>query len=384
MLSRSIPRSTRTHIYPSGLRCERIRTPIRPQPRRDQHASPGPQQPPSKTTHNERPKKSIRPFTVLVWCIPIGYGINWALKQQDSAGQVSPDGFVKYVLATKEAVSSTCSIFTLIPSSPAAIDTTTPELARSIKSVQFKQPQLQIARSYTLLPTVEGQDEDELRFLIKKEQKGEVSGYLHRLPLDAEVEVRGISRECVIPEGVNRVVFLAGGTGIAPAMQIADILKGEQADVHILWANRKREDCSGGRSDAQTTVSKGSWWNLLRLWSNNTSSEEIVYATPVSAHEKHQIVRELDEAKASNSSSKLTLRVDYFVDEESTFLQPRDVSRILQGFTGRKKLLVVSGPEGFVNYWAGPKQWLNGREVQGPLAGALGSMDMKGWEVVKL
>jgi hypothetical protein len=35
---------------------------------------------------------------------------------------------------------------------------------RAIQSVLFKQPQLQIARAYTLLPAEPGQADDELRF----------------------------------------------------------------------------------------------------------------------------------------------------------------------------------------------------------------------------
>lgn len=332
----------------------------------------------------QRPlRSSIRPFTVLFLCIPIGYGINWALKQHNAAGQVSADGFVKYVLASKEAVSSTCSIFSLIPSTPdVALDTTSPDLARSITSVLFKQPQLQIARSYTLLPQVEGQDDDELRFLIKREQKGEVSGYLHRLPLDAEVEVRGVSAEYVVPEDVKRVVFLAGGTGIAPAMQIADILKSE-ADVHVLWANRKREDCQGGLSNTPSHASSWLWRSLSWMWSDTSAIVGVVQ--PSEGQERsHQIVHELNQTKHGINVSDRKLLVDYFVDEEGTFIKPNDVSRFLHDPEQGRKLLVVSGPEGFINYWAGPKQWLNGHEVQGPVAGILGGMNTTGWEIVKL
>ena len=40
--------------------------------------------------------------------------------------------------------------------------------------------------------------------------------------------------------------------------------------------------------------------------------------------------------------------------------------------------------DGFIEYWAGRKLWVDGREVQGPLGGVLGKMDLKGWSVVKL
>ena len=46
--------------------------------------------------------------------------------------------------------------------------------------------------------------------------------------------------------------------------------------------------------------------------------------------------------------------------------------------------MFVSGPEGFVNAWAGPKEWRDGRELQGPLGGVLAKLDLKDWEIVKL
>ena len=392
MLARSFLRPSRIRVAHREAFTSLAAKPARPfsqllQPRQQQ-VSPSQHSPEDPQGHDgkqQRPSRgSIRPFTVLFLCIPLGYGINWYLKEQNAA-QPSPDGFVKYMLASKHEVSPTCSIFSLIPGSPStAIDTSAPDLARSITSVQFKQPQLQIARSYTLLPPVEGQDDDVLRFLIKREQKGEVSGYLHRLPLDAEVEVRGISRELIVGDGVEKVVFLAGGTGIAPAMQLTNILKDDKTDMHILWANRRREDCDGGTSDTKSVTSAGSWWSLSRLWSNDAPVKDVHQSTPTTALPKHQVVRELDAAKAAPDGSSPKLRVDYFVDEENTFIEPRHVNKLLQDATPGHKLLIVSGPEGFINYWAGPKQWLNGREVQGPIGGVLGGMNANGWEIVKL
>ena len=119
------------------------------------------------------------------------------------------DGFVKYRLASREDVSSTCAIFTLRPvlggkglevekSGDGDADGQDRQ-QRAIQSVLFKQPQLQIARAYTLLPAEPGQPSDELRFLIKREKGGEVSSYLHRLEAGAEVEVRGPNAEYILP-----------------------------------------------------------------------------------------------------------------------------------------------------------------------------------------
>ncbi len=85
------------------------------------------------------------------------------------------------------------------------------------------------------------------------------------------------------------------------------------------------------------------------------------------------------------------LLVDYLVDETGTFIDARTVQRLLRSDTTQptasnagKKVVFVSGPEGFVSYWAGPKQWMNGHEVQGPLGGVLSTLDTSGWTIVKL
>ncbi|KAF8472464.1 hypothetical protein BDZ91DRAFT_715117 [Kalaharituber pfeilii] len=154
---------------------------------------------------------------------------------------------------------------------------------RGVWSVELKQPDLMIARRYTPLPPLrelalaeqarlggdEGteplvietgsgtggkSDEDELRFFIKLESQGEVSRWLFGLPVGTIVYLRGpgweyeypwwgknggnqkgmknnteekqVGREEDIEEDTspipNRAIaFLAGGTGIAPALQVA-------------------------------------------------------------------------------------------------------------------------------------------------------------------
>ena len=343
-------------------------------------------------------RRSVPPLAVFVLSIPLGYGLNYALKKRDEDAASSADGFIKYKLASKEDISSTCSIFTLKPAASSVIRTCDPSYKRVVTSMQFKQPQLQIARNYTLLPPQEAQDPQELSFLIRRERNGEVSGYLHKLEVGSAIELRGLSAEYVLPETVDTVVFLAGGTGIAPAMQVADALAGK-ARVHILWANRRRDDCIGGISDTKET--SGSWnspdWWKLFTFSSSRGSEE--YVVKKSSQEQSAIVAQLDRLKRAASSGasvsgaySTTLSVDYYVDEEGKFISPKHVQQLVQengsaapGSDHKgKNLLLVSGPEGFVNYWAASKQWINGREVQGPLGGILSTLELGGWEVVKL
>ncbi|KAK3719619.1 hypothetical protein LTR37_004156 [Vermiconidia calcicola] len=337
-------------------------------------------------------RSSIKPLTVFAICIPLGYALKWALKDDEATASSGANGFVKYKLAKKEDISSTSSIFTLKPGQSSKIRTDDPATKRAITSAQFKQPQLQIARNYTLLPPIEDQDPQELRFLIRKERNGEVSGYLHRLSVGSDIEVRGLSAEYILPEQVNTVLFLAGGTGIAPAMQVADALAGG-SHVHILWANRRREDCRGGASDTARPTrwnwDFSGWWSPFGLPSSDIGKKDDVWPPDASP-----IVSQLDSFKGrspSESSKRHKTLVDYYVDEEGTLIQPNEILPLLRSAEKAadehehgKKLMFVSGPEGFINHWAGPKQWVNGREVQGPLGGVLSTLDLNDWEVVKL
>ena len=73
------------------------------------------------------------------------------------------------------------------------------------------------------------------------------------------------------------------------------------------------------------------------------------------------------------------ITVDYFVDEEGTYidettvrdavrryLTPPGSTQAQLGLSSERQIL-ISGPDGFVSYLAGPKVWRNGVEEQGPL-----------------
>ncbi|KAK4550853.1 hypothetical protein LTR36_000433 [Oleoguttula mirabilis] len=338
--------------------------------------------------HKLKPKGSYtRILATFAVGIPLGWAAHIYLDDGKSTNVAKPGEFVRYALAMKEDISSTCSIFTLKPASNSAIDAEAVHDHRAITSVQFKQPQLQIARSYTVLPPVEGQGPQELRFLIRKERNGEVSGYLHRLTPGSEVELRGPSVDYVLPEHVQQVLFLAGGTGIAPATQLAGKVSGE-TNMHILWATRRGEDCEGGVSDTQSTKA-ASGWNFFGSWSPFVlPSPDADRTVSGVKQEPNAIVSQLAGLKKEHGQMK----VDYYVDDERTFIRPADITAFthaaddssLDTGSSPSRLLFVSGPEGFVTHWAGPKLWVGGREVQGPLGGVLSKFDLRGWQIVKL
>ena len=253
----------------------------------------------------------------------------------------------------------------------------------------MKQPQLQIARSYTPLPPFpysrRGGDEERIRILVRRETSGEMSNYLHRLSPGTTIELRGPTIEYELPKDVDEVLFIAGGTGIAPVLQAASALfqsKQERKDIkgpklEILWANRRREECAGMTSGIFERTSR--WledWNWLKdLWKKPSTS----IGSP-----RSDIVRQLEHLQSKLGDR---LKVRSFIDEEgqsitSSVLDP--FMRATDETNGPKRLILISGPDGFVAHFAGPKLWRNGKEVQGPLGGVLKGLGTRGWEVWKL
>ncbi|MCJ1463330.1 hypothetical protein MMC07_001937 [Pseudocyphellaria aurata] len=309
---------------------------------------------------------------------------------------LNPQTFTSFTLVEKEAASSTSSIFHLEPTLPGECSEIYSDAWKEgVWSVQMKQPQLQIARSYTPLPPVPAADESgRLRFLIRWEPRGEVSTYLHKLRLGATVELRGPHIEFTIPDDVEEVLFIAGGTGIAPALQVAYNLfeklelTGSIPKLHILWANRRREDSLGGNNDTPSTSSYNS-----KHWSNFFYSRGLpITSQGYPKPSQSALVQELEALK---QRKKGNVTVDYFCDEENSYITQKVLKRYLaepgistagtmQNTSKRKKLILISGPEGFVNYHAGPKTWSGGQELQGSLGGILKALDPNDWMIWKL
>jgi homoaconitate hydratase len=298
------------------------------------------------------------------------------------------DSFVKYKIVAKDPVSSTASIFYVEPTEASKESEIYKDAWRKgIWNFHLKQPQIQIVRPYTPLPPEGGKDGKEnhlLRFLIRHDPHGEVSSYIHNLPVGAYVELRGPNLEYHLTPEVRQVVFFAGGTGIAPALQIAHAMfdternGDEDSDghrkgkmLHILWANRKREDCAGGLSDAppaEPVAPKPTWSGFF--------TKQTPKPVPKVSEDKGAVVQELESLKSRHPGQ---VTVEYFVNEEDTWIDEDAVSKALSRFDDKdfstgtttsheQRQILISGPPGFISYLAGPKEWRNGREEQGGIS----------------
>ncbi|KAL7625385.1 hypothetical protein AAE478_004603 [Parahypoxylon ruwenzoriense] len=423
-------------------------------------------------------------------------------------GTLNKTDFSPFTVTSKEAISPTAFVLSVrtcadsnSSSSAAAAAIIRAAWEHGLWSVEIKQPQLQIARHYTPLPplspssplTSDGnananEAEQELRFLVRRVDGGEMSTYLSKLRVGDRVWLRGphsgfdVARRLGHPQR-RSVVFLAGGTGIAPALQVARRLldgppggggeegvssddddgEGKKPAVSILWANRCAADALGRPPRDPGTSGKiwwwpPSWWGGGPLTRDQTTSRTQEQETTAADSSLARQIRDLERRHPGR------FRISYFVDEEGRYIGARDI-RTAAAFgaaeastksapqqvlpVGRLcpwhspaaleqlrddddasrrgtspctcahtstndglspspspppplstavaagvNLLCVSGPDGFIAAYAGPKRWHGGTEMQGPVRGVLGQMlrekggdrgDMGGnWLVLKL
>ena len=331
----------------------------------------------AKARLNRSPLLSLLGITTAVGvCLGANYFL-LGLNSSPHLGHFDKQKFTKCTIVEKVPVSSTAFIYTIRPPWKGGQDEIKRYWETGLWSLEFKQPQLQVARSYTPLPPREGEDSGELRFLIRRLHGGEMSNYLSRLKVDDEVEMRGPAVEYALrPDdrnGNTDIVFLAGGTGISSALQAVHCFLGQSGGkdrMTVLWANRKREDCAGAPKSMKTS----GWFGPAK----GEKTEEVEAG--------NEIMREIRELQ-----KRYPGRVDvkYFIDEENSFITPKAIKEAVEGVDkereGKRKLLMASGPDGFMEYFVGKKgDWVGTQQLQGRLGGIVKSLDLKEWVVVKL
>ncbi|KAL7955329.1 hypothetical protein V8C34DRAFT_248684 [Trichoderma compactum] len=384
----------------------------------------------SQSQSHPRPGKSRKIPTLITTAI-LGTTIYY-FSSPSKPTLLNPETFIPYTITSREAISPTSFIFTISPHAPnPSLPYLTPPKSSwryPLWSVEFKQPQVQIARHYTPLPPQIPKDpaDGSLRFYLRAIGGGEMSTYLSRLGVGHDVWLRGphVGFDVTARLGaMDNVVFLAGGTGVAPAMQVAQVVleKNPEAQVNLLWAIRKREELQRVNSP----VRRPSWW---QSWLANSSSK------PVELHSQLQDPSPIaQQLRAMKTTYGQRLRIQVAIDEEQTQFREADLQNAISGTQDRrlsdsrfiigsgcrlhdstlleltsefetpassddckcghgagKNLLMVSGPDGFIAHYAGPKRWLGGQQVQGPVGGVAAQLQRRyptladDWLVLKL
>ncbi|PHH63422.1 hypothetical protein CDD81_6023 [Ophiocordyceps australis] len=360
---------------------------------------------------------------------------------------LNPQSFVPYTITEREVISPTSVLLTVAPreldAEPLFLKPGSALWRYPLWSVEFKQPEVQIARHYTPLPPLHHDNPQQLRFYVRAVAGGEMSTYVtSRLLPGNSVFLRGphpsFDLLARLPQSrPPRLVFLAGGTGLVPGMQAAHAVLDARPDasVSILWAVRH---CSEVHKSADSWPQASLFSRTLSwLWyysSNKTASpielsQDIPHPSPITREllrlkarygSRLDIRLAVDDqgssfgpsdlynaifADASNPSSTLhpaakscPLHSQHMHESVSDLVAPAATQSTIANAPAScpcssdsgKNLFVVSGPEGFVARYTGPKIWRDGVLTQGPVGGVAAKLQRRypslasHWLVLKL
>jgi hypothetical protein len=366
----------------------------------------------------------IFPSLIVVGIILVG-GSYYLLTPPSRPNTLNEIAFVPYGITAREAISPTSFVITAVPRTPNPslpyLNASNNRWSYPLWSVEFKQPEVQISRHYTPLPPLSTEDptDGSLRFYIRTVDDGEMSNYLGRRQVGEDVFLRGPHVGFELAERLgehSRLVFLAGGTGVVSGMQAAKAVleANEKSSVDLLWAVRKREEVQNSAPPRHPS------WKFWQEKKPTTLGAEVESPSPVT--------KRLQDLKMTYGDR---LRIQVVVDEEGTRFQDKDISNAIAASPGAvasfnagcrfhdqamhvhasefalpegpgcvckpsecttpgKNLFIVSGPDGFIEYYAGPKIWLGGQQTQGPISGVAGYLQRQNptlardWLVLKM
>lgn len=300
-------------------------------------------------------------------------------------------------------------------------------------SVEIKQPQIMVVRSYTPLPLSiadqgpgkepliniqsDAAEIGKLVFYIKKYDQGEVARWIYRKPLGFELELRGpfidyefektpnlgferpqmanlpstVKVDETYPIKPDNLAFFAAGTGIAPILQVLLSKNPYKGFVEIFYSRRTESEIPIPRFlYFLEKLDRIKVHHLVNEKGDNLSLKHV--PSPIKSHYKELLENQKKEKEARLKAVKASLdespvagmknEINYSSDEpngKEVLKQPKYKTAVEKAYAERniKKenpaLALVCGPDGYVNHVAGPKPI----EGQGPAGGLLKE---KGWD----
>ncbi|KAK4148203.1 Sucrase/ferredoxin-like-domain-containing protein [Dichotomopilus funicola] len=346
--------------------------------------------------------------------------------------------FTPFTILSREQISPTAFVLTVATPTGPAQEQTLAKIEKAweggLWALEVRQPECQVAREYTPLPTVAGSstadsekggenkergenkeggegEDTTLRFYIRRMDGGEVSGYLARLKVGEAMDLRG-------PWG-----------GFDLRARLGALLDQPDVEMEVVWANRRREDCPkegeeqgpiialletfreryDGRFRYSCTVDEeGSFidagvilratglvqpgalarwmsWTAWTVWakglwpsgnnSNNNSGNKttttpltpsVINTDACTYHSPAKLIT----ADAHDPTTATETKPE--TQQQRPSCQCKDATGA--SVPGGKNLLLLSGPDGFIQHFAGEKVWEGGKERQGPVGGVIGGL----------
>lgn len=392
-------------------------------------------------------------YTVKVWFFPGEQGSN-------SKDLLSPEEFHPFVVTHKEEIDKDHFLVELTPKFDYWQYSFSPEKSLwngdRIWSVEVKQPQIMVVRSYTPLPlyfmkseyTWSGEKKPLLKVItpdagsydhggvmtlyIKRYDDGEVSRYIVDRKIGEEIELRGPHTEYKFPfhplqklherptfmdipsrvppelylekiklanklPDYDNLTFYGGGTGIAPILQVLMSRNPYRGFVTVHYSARKSGEIKAlermmfflEKLDRAKFIThyddEKSYLNKKDILLPQPSN----YVSPAKKEQKIQNLSELSPKEAlelrkgilegdgqEKEDSELEKKIEEWeknmVRYNSAIQQARYTSKEPKK---PSSLSLVCGPDGYINYVAGPVNKITGE--QGSVSGLLGQ---KGWD----
>ncbi|CAK9441681.1 uncharacterized protein LODBEIA_P55490 [Lodderomyces beijingensis] len=403
-------------------------------------------------------------YTVKVW-----YFDSNKEEGEDSNDLLDPLVFHKFIIEHKEQIDDDHYLIEVVPKNSRWEYSFTASPGQKslwdgsrIWSVEIKQPQINVVRSYTPLPlyfmkseyTRSGEKKPLLKvfnpetddiakngtmcFYIKRYANGEVSRYITDKSVGDELELRGPEIEYKFPyhplnkvhqrpifkdlpskvspdNGIDSLIhdqgypkldnidFYAAGTGIVPILQVLFSKNPYLGHVNIHYFAQKQGELGANLTRFLLFLDKLDRIDMQMHFDNVKSTHFQVENVPVPKTPNFYTPKRVDEqAQASHLSEADALKLRMQVIEEE-IPKPETVKKIIKSAEERGEryataleqasvtskeqkqpaaLAIVCGPEGFVEYMAGPKDLVN--RAQGQVTGVLGSKRWDNSNVYKL
>ncbi|CAI4051319.1 hypothetical protein SKDZ_15G1910 [Saccharomyces kudriavzevii ZP591] len=300
--------------------------------------------------------------------------------------ELSPSHFVKYRISHKQDIDSSHFLLEVTPLVKQKVNMWSLMTAEHIWSVEIKQPEVMVVRSYTPLPLEfnptsneteilkDGDNADgKLSFYIKKYENGEVARWLHRLPKDHVIEIRGPfvdyefphlpdelkrSRDCLYMNNFNKgininnenpkyiyqpydIIMFTAGTGVVTALQLLLTESPFRGKMKIFHTSKNINQL-------------GPLYSILsKLQASNRVQLQIFESDKQT---RKEILKNIEKAATRPYPYKGLLP---FSNVSGNKFEPI--------------LALVCGPESYISSISGNKDGLNQGQVQGLL-------DAKGWD----
>lgn len=296
-------------------------------------------------------------------------------------------------------------------------------------SVEIKQPQIMVVRSYTPLPltiinqgpgkepliniqTDQISDLGKLVFYIKKYDQGEVARWIYKKPLGSELELRGpfidyefkttpnsnferpqmanlpssVKIDDNYPVKPDNLAFFAAGTGIAPILQVLLSKNPYKGFIDIYYSRKKESEQPIPRFlYFLEKLDRIKLHNFVNEKGDKLNLKHI--PIPIKSHYQALLEKKEEERNERLKTVKNSLEKSPISSIKSSELseasikpnKPKYKTAIEKAYAERNikkenpSLALVCGPDGYISYVAGSKPI----EGQGPAGGLL---KQRGWD----